>query len=258
MLPACRILASGRSIIDSRMWHGSLHDAFWRLYRNDEDGAWLHHRSQRLPMRSGVSVVVPPWSAWSGNCSTRVTHRFVHFEVLGLPAAVSNLRTGHPAELPVDVKRDLLLEQLPARADGPVHERIAWQQALLAVVTCVIDPASSHASDDETDRSVRLISPAISLIENNPARHLSVALLARHCGITRDRLLDAFRCSTGQSPARYVLERRVIQVAERLSRSDEPIEDIATACGFADRAHLSHAFRRVLHTSPAAYRRQLR
>ena len=66
------------------------------------------------------------------------------------------------------------------------------------------------------------------------------------------------RLQIGQTPAQYVLERRITFAAERLSFSEDSIERIAEVCGFPDRFYFSRMFVRRMGQPPAAYRRTSR
>jgi AraC family transcriptional regulator len=67
----------------------------------------------------------------------------------------------------------------------------------------------------------------------------------------------AFRVSFGQPPHNFVMGRR-IEKAKRLILSDERITlaEVALSCGLSDQAHLSRMFRKLVGTSPAAWRRR--
>ena len=74
--------------------------------------------------------------------------------------------------------------------------------------------------------------------------HLSVYHFAR-----------AFRLSTGVSPLRYVMQRRVGRAQQLLAQTNMPLATIASAVGFFDQAHFSRQFRRLVGTTPSRYRR---
>jgi len=65
----------------------------------------------------------------------------------------------------------------------------------------------------------------------------------------------AFRRSFGESPRAYLMRRRVEHAQEMMLMTDQPLSQIALACGFADQAHLSRRFRQSTGTSPSAWRR---
>ena len=70
-------------------------------------------------------------------------------------------------------------------------------------------------------------------------------------------LIRLFRERTGLTPAMYARERRIEVACVLLHHSAKSIEEIASACGFCDRYHFTHAFIRSRKTSPAAFRKQI-
>jgi AraC-like DNA-binding protein len=89
----------------------------------------------------------------------------------------------------------------------------------------------------------------------NVHRNISVAELARECGLSNSRFARAFRQATGQPPHRWLVERRVETAQGLLLTSQMSIHEIAIACGFADQSALTRVFTRIVGASPAAWRR---
>jgi AraC family transcriptional regulator len=84
---------------------------------------------------------------------------------------------------------------------------------------------------------------------------ISVAQLASECGLSSSHFARAFRQATGQPPYRWLLERRLDTAQDLLLNSQMSLPEIAKACGFSDQSHLSRAFKRMVGTSPGAWRR---
>jgi len=63
-----------------------------------------------------------------------------------------------------------------------------------------------------------------------------------------------FKESTGLTPHRYVIERRVQRAEVLLGSSALPIAEIALLCDFANQGHLNRHFKRLLGVSPKAFR----
>ena len=55
-----------------------------------------------------------------------------------------------------------------------------------------------------------------------------------------------------------VPRRRIEHAAELLSGSDQPIVDIALACGYADQSSFTRQFHAAVGLPPAAYRATIR
>lgn len=93
-------------------------------------------------------------------------------------------------------------------------------------------------------------------IEVELADRLSIDDLARDAGLSPYHFSRAFRATTGVTPHRYVLERRIAQAKALLRGSDTPIAQVALCTGFSSQTHLTDCFRRLVGTSPGEYRRR--
>jgi AraC-like DNA-binding protein len=81
----------------------------------------------------------------------------------------------------------------------------------------------------------------------------SLAALATDLGLSRYQLLRAFRTAMGVPPYAWLAQYRVHRARGLLECGLRPAE-VAALVGFADQAHLTRWFRRVLGVTPAAYR----
>ncbi|MBL3668324.1 AraC family transcriptional regulator [Streptomyces sp. M2CJ-2] len=81
----------------------------------------------------------------------------------------------------------------------------------------------------------------------------SLAALATDLGLSRYQLLRAFRTTVGIPPYAWLAQYRVTRARGLLEAGLRPAE-VAGLVGFADQAHLTRWFRRVLGVTPAAYR----
>jgi len=66
----------------------------------------------------------------------------------------------------------------------------------------------------------------------------------------------AFKATFGTTVNQYIRHRRIEQAQRMMLRSQEPLSQIALACGFADQAHYCRAFRDVVGLSPTTWRRR--
>ena len=81
----------------------------------------------------------------------------------------------------------------------------------------------------------------------------SLSSLAADFGLSRYQLLRAFRTTMGIPPYAWLAQYRVTRARGLLDTGGRPAE-VAAQVGFADQAHLTRWFRRVLGVTPAAYR----
>jgi AraC-like DNA-binding protein len=81
----------------------------------------------------------------------------------------------------------------------------------------------------------------------------ALAELAAEAGLSRYQLLRSFRAEVGMPPYAWLAQHRVARARVLLEQGHRPAE-AATLTGFADQAHLTRWFRRVVGVTPGAYR----
>ncbi len=81
----------------------------------------------------------------------------------------------------------------------------------------------------------------------------ALAELAVEAGLSRYQLLRSFRAEVGMPPYAWLAQHRVARARMLLEHGHRPAE-AATLTGFADQAHLTRWFRRVVGVTPGAYR----
>lgn len=112
-------------------------------------------------------------------------------------------------------------------------------------------PFSSFVSQTMSGRRLR---QALSYIEDNLNRDLSLAEIAREAGVSVSHLKTTFRQMTGLPVHRYVIQRRVERARALLSQGSLSISQVAQEAGFAHQSHLANHMRRILGCSPKAVR----
>lgn len=99
---------------------------------------------------------------------------------------------------------------------------------------------------------------ALQLIEQRPAPLPSVAELAEHCSLSRNRFGELFKAALGMSPKQYIDQRRLRRAMSLLVHGDASITDIAERLGFCDAYHFSKRFKALTGQSPRHYRAHVR
>lgn len=95
---------------------------------------------------------------------------------------------------------------------------------------------------------------AVEHIQTNFEAPLDVAALARRAGMSVSRLERDFTSLFGLPPRRYLTKVR-FEAALTMLLGDQPIVDIAHACGYSDQSSFTRAFRMAAGMSPSEYRR---
>jgi AraC-like DNA-binding protein len=81
----------------------------------------------------------------------------------------------------------------------------------------------------------------------------ALAELAAERGLSRYQLVRSFRAEVGMPPYAWLAQYRVARARTLLERGHRPAE-VSALAGFADQAHLTRWFRRVVGVTPAVYR----
>jgi transcriptional regulator GlxA family with amidase domain len=84
---------------------------------------------------------------------------------------------------------------------------------------------------------------------------LTVEVLARRAATSPRTFARRFVAATGTTPLQWLLRQRVLLAQRLLETTDDPIERVATTCGFGTAAGMRVHFQRQVGTSPMAYRR---
>jgi AraC family transcriptional regulator len=92
-------------------------------------------------------------------------------------------------------------------------------------------------------------------IEANLTGNITLDELSRTANVSLFHFIRAFKKSTGMTPHRYILDRRVRNAETLLISSNDSVGDIAKAVGFLSAGHFSSAFQKILQIAPTAYRR---
>lgn len=122
------------------------------------------------------------------------------------------------------------------------------REEMLFILLAALRPKDNAAGPAAPDA----ISLARSIIDDDPARSMTLAELAQAGGLSRFQLLRGFFRVTGFTPHAYLVQRR-IDLARRLIAGRMSLAEAALASGFADQSHMTRIFVRKYGVSPRLY-----
>ena len=97
------------------------------------------------------------------------------------------------------------------------------------------------------------IDAALTFIEQNYSRGITVGEIAANCGLSRSHLYRLFMSHVGQSPNGYLTRLRVDKAAALLRGNGLSVSEAAYSAGFSDPFYFSRVFRRVTGLSPSRF-----
>jgi transcriptional regulator GlxA family with amidase domain len=98
------------------------------------------------------------------------------------------------------------------------------------------------------------LEPVLAWLEENCAAELTLPGIAARAGMSTRTLNRRFREQTGTTPLQWLLRARVRRAQYLLEETGEPVDRIAARTGFGSPAAFRDRFKRVVGTSPQAYR----
>lgn len=228
--------------------HEELAAPFWRWYHNDRIGASLIMHGKRIALQPGRVYLLPPHTSFGTTSRGKIGHLYLHF-TLGLdrPAPSGDVHAHQPG--PEGLSRIRRLTTL-LRQGAPGLEAGFLAHSLVGDALSRL-PASYWEglySNEKLERVLRRLHEDPGLPGGNTA-------LARTAGMNTNAFIRMFRASVGDTPHRYRLRLRLERAAGLLRDDRLSLAQIAEAAGFCDPFHFSRSFKRILGTSPSAYRR---
>ena len=110
--------------------------------------------------------------------------------------------------------------------------------------------------DNAASRIPRMrLNRVMAFVDANLGLDLCVPTLATVAGMSPYYFCRTFKQSTGTTPHRYVLHRRMEQAKRLLEQNQAHLLDIAEAVGFADQSQFTRVFRKMVGMTPAHYRK---
>ena len=97
---------------------------------------------------------------------------------------------------------------------------------------------------------------ALALLHSDPAHPWTLEELAHEVGLSRSAFAERFTQLVGQPLMQYLAQWRMQVAAGLLSRGDAKVAEVALEVGYDSEAAFSRAFKRLVGTPPAAWRRQ--
>jgi transcriptional regulator GlxA family with amidase domain len=98
------------------------------------------------------------------------------------------------------------------------------------------------------------LEPVLRWMQDNAAKDLTLDDIAAYAGTSARTLNRRFREQTGTTPLQWLLRSRIRQAQYLLEVADHPVDRIAAQVGFGSPTAFRDRFKRIVGTSPHAYR----
>jgi AraC-like DNA-binding protein len=176
-----------------------------------------------------------------------------------MPAHVASKMNGDaPTELSSLASAHTMMELLRSADAVVVSDQARARQLIDCVMDILRATLDEHA--DAPPASAGRLAPwqerrLKTYIEANLSISLTTAELAGVVNLSPSYFSRAFKKSFGQPPHSYLTTRRTLHAQELMLTTNEPLSQIAVACGLVDQSALCRLFRRTVGRNPHAWRR---
>lgn len=151
-----------------------------------------------------------------------------------LPAVDALRRPGYPAKTALNRFGDMGQEPSAQRGAG--------------------EPRSPRTAAASMGLPSARLKRVLEYIETHLGENISLAELARNSNLSVYYFSTQFRKSTGLSPHRFILQRRVQRARELLRKTSLTVLDVSLDLGFQHQNNFTRAFRRVTGMTPTRFR----
>jgi AraC family transcriptional activator FtrA len=108
------------------------------------------------------------------------------------------------------------------------------------------------------ERPGRAISEVMDWARKRLGKPLRMSDLAKQASMSERTLMRRFQETAGMTPIAWLQRERMFRAREMLEASGRPLKDVSAQCGYESVETFRAAFRRIVGTSPAAYRSRFR
>lgn len=109
----------------------------------------------------------------------------------------------------------------------------------------------------EHRNSARIIERALAFMDEHDDQNVTLEEIADHVHLSRIYFHNLFVAAVGQTPHRYLLERRLARAQQMLMTTDKALSEIALECGFSSQSYLNQVFKKELNCTPRQYKREM-
>ncbi|HWK64325.1 MAG TPA: AraC family transcriptional regulator [Rhizobiaceae bacterium] len=222
--------------------------------------------AQDRPMTRAIFVPagMPLWTNFTASHSFSHLDLHLHSDRLlrflspSVGASVARTALRRPVEAQNIGAVETLAGLLVDEVSNPSKHAVYAESLAGSIVTGLLDIPEQDSEQPDGRLTQAQMNKLISRVDARSDRRLSVAEMAATVGLSESWFSHVFKQTTGKTPLRWQLEKRIALAQELLLDSELSVASIAAQLGFSDQAHLTKAFRQIAGETPALWRRMRR
>lgn len=227
---------------------------------------------------TGDILIIPPQSIHFGysECNRLQVHTFVfHAEVIcpqnressvmryfnpfinrtvGMPYVIHSNDKGYD-----DIIKTML-NIIEYSEKKPYCYELEIQKNLIDFFICLYknDYVKIKNDDSISNKNYLAIRDAISYIERNYSKPLTVELLSENAGFSKSRFMSIFKEYTNTTCKRYINQYRLESSLQKLRDTDTTVLNVAISSGYNNISLFNREFKKMFGVTPLEYRKKSR
>lgn len=133
----------------------------------------------------------------------------------------------------------------------PLHNQDGEICGMIGITRPFDQGTTSLSMNDE-------LGTALQLLHREFRDNIAITALANTANLSLSSFLRKFKVCFNMTPKAYLRHLRIQEACHLIVRTTQPLSQIGLHCGFADQAHFSREFSRIMKEPPSAYRKRYR
>lgn len=252
---------------------------FWRIYHSRLGGSFVSFKGHEVELAGNSLVLIPPHTAFSShiNAKNLKSESIKGVKITNEEQIEQYRKSGLTDQFFVHFHLDYLFNKIKREiyeielTDYWIQElkqieqdRLKNQNSINFQSNIKITGLTIYALQNlpgavwETNTIDNRILKVIKYIEANLSTELTNTYLSTIVNLATNSFARLFRESMNCSVQQHIQKKRIDAAIVYLHYSDIEIDDIASKCGYYDRAHFSKTFKNVTGVAPVSYRKKVR
>lgn len=228
---------------------------------------------QQYPIHAGQGFLIFPEQITSYMADREDPWEYIWIEFDGLRARECLSLAGFSIAKPIwkaasHEDAGLLQERMQELVDfaemPSSHARTPYEKArplrIIGYGFLFLDQLIQSSAHKDTSSNKRLrdfyLKEALSFIEQNYQKDISVEDVAAVCGLSRNYFGKIFKEGMGESPQQFLMHYRMARASQLLKESKLSIRQVGAAVSYPNQLHFSRAFKAIYGMAPREYRQK--
>lgn len=235
-----------------------MHDSFLFLYAMSGEGE-VQTGDARFPLRPGQAAVIDCRAPHQYRCTAEPWEFFwIHFKGAGAQPLFDILYPGEVGAIPLQSPpafESALAELLDKSRGNDIASGVEASAGMHRLFSTLLKSALAGEQPGQTAAHAKEIGAAVDFIRENYASPISVDDILRGIPLSKYHFIRVFRRVMGVTPYSYLTNYRITASKALLRTTDQPVSEIAAACGFLDTSNFIAQFKRHTGQTPTEYKR---